>query len=236
MIKLSIVIPVFNEERRLPKTFDALRNFTKKKFAPVAEVIFVDDGSNDGTLKMIKEFKFEFPVKLISYPQNCGKGHAVRRGMLDASGDYALMLDADMSTPLAEIEKFTLLMELGAQVIIGTRKIAGAKVLKHQPFLRQKMGEAYTALANIITGAGVSDFTCGFKCFSRDAVNKIFPVAKIDRWSYDSEILYLARLYGFAIQEVPVSWSNDENTKVRLGRDAWQSFWDLLKIRFGKYE
>lgn len=236
MIKLSIVIPVFNEERRLPKTFEALMKFAQEKAAQITEVVFVDDGSGDGTSKLVKEFKFEFPVKLISYQRNRGKGHAVRKGMLDTSGDYALMLDADMSTSLAEIEKFMPFMELGVPVIVGTRKAGGAEVLKRQPFYRQKMGEAYTALANIITGAGVSDFTCGFKCFSRDAINKIFSAAKIDRWSYDAETFYLARLYGFAIQEVPVSWSNDENTKVRLGRDVWQSFWDLLKIRFGKYE
>lgn len=236
MKSLSLIIPLYNEESRLPMTFQALIDFAGRRLLPLDEVIFVDDGSGDETSRLVKEFKFEFPVKLISYPQNRGKGHAVRKGMLAANSDYALMLDADMSTPLTEIEKFMPFMEFGAPVIIGTRKAVGAEILKRQPLYRQKMGEAYTALANLITGAGVSDFTCGFKCFSKEAINKIFTNAKIDRWSYDAEILYLARLRGFAIQEVPVTWSNDENTKVSLGKDAWQSFRDLLKIRFGKYE
>ena len=189
----------------------------------------------DGTKKLIENFRSDINVKLVSCEKNRGKGFAVRRGMLEANNDYALFLDADMSTPLGELKKFAPFMEQGAHVIIGTRKAAGARILKHQPFLRQKMGEVYTALANLATGARVSDFTCGFKCFSMEAIHKIFPYARIDRWSYDAEILYLARLCNLKIHEVPVLWTNDEDSRVRLGKDALQSFTDLLKIRLNKY-
>ena len=235
MIKISVVIPVFNEEKRLPKTFSALVELSKDPFCSGAEIIFVDDGSRDGTRKLIENFRSGKNVKLVSYEKNRGKGFAVRQGMMAADNDYALFLDADMSTPLGELKKFAPFMERGAHVIIGTRKTAGAKILKHQPYLRQKMGEVYTALANLATGARVSDFTCGFKCFSREAVRGIFPHMKIDRWSYDAEILYLATLRNLKIHEVPVSWSNDADSRVRLGKDALQSFTDLLKIRLNKY-
>ena len=235
MIKISVVIPVFNEEKRLPKTFSALNALSRDPFFSGAEIIFVDDGSSDGTRKLIENFRSGKNVKLVSYEKNRGKGFAVRRGMLEANNDYALFLDADMSTPLGELKKFAPFMEQGAHVIIGTRKAAGARILKHQPFLRQKMGEVYTALANLATGARVSDFTCGFKCFSMEAIHKIFPYARIDRWSYDAEILYLARLCNLKIHEVPVLWTNDEDSRVRLGKDALQSFTDLLKIRLNKY-
>ena len=235
MINISIIIPVFNEERRLPRTFLALSMLSKDPLFSGADIIFVDDGSRDGTRKLIENFKSGKNVKLVSYEKNRGKGFAVKQGMMAADNDYALFLDADMSTPLGELKKFAPFMEQGAHVIIGTRKAAGARVLKHQPFLRQKMGEVYTALANLATGARVSDFTCGFKCFSMEAIHKIFPYARIDRWSYDAEILYLARLRNLKIHEVPVSWSNDEDSRVRLGKDALQSFTDLLKIRLNKY-
>src|SRR3989344_3468126 len=217
MIKISVVIPVFNEEKRLPKTFSALNALSRDPFFSGAEIIFVDDGSMDGTKKLIENFRSDINVKLVSCEKNRGKGFAVRRGMLEANNDYAPFLDQ------------------GAHVIIGTRKAAGARILKHQPFLRQKMGEVYTALANLATGARVSDFPCGFKCFSMEAIHKIFPYARIDRWSYDAEILYLARLCNLKIHEVPVLWTNDEDSRVRLGKDALQSFTDLLKIRLNKY-
>ena len=235
MIRISIVIPVYNEEKRLKKTFAALGALPADPRFSVGEIIFVDDGSNDGTKKLIEDFRHSASVKLVSYAKNRGKGYAVKQGMMAADSDYALFLDADMSTPLGELKKFAPFMEQEARVIIGTRKTAGAKILKRQPYLRQKMGEVYTALANLATGADVSDFTCGFKCFSREAIRGIFPHMKIDRWSYDAEILYLARLRDLKIEEIPVEWTNDEDSRVRLGKDALRSFLDLIKIRLTKY-
>lgn len=230
-LSISIIIPVFNEEKRLPKTFSALEYFLNDHTFSDVEIIFVDDGSSDKTAEMVRNFKFRYPVKLISYSKNRGKGYAVRQGMLSSSKNYSLMLDADMSTPFSELHKLIPLMQQRCPVIIGTRKAQGSKVTERQSWYRKKLGEGYTLLARLITGVWVSDFTCGFKCFSKAAVDKIFPLAKIDRWSYDAEILFLAKKFGFQICEVPVVWQNDRHTKVRLGRDIFGSFLDLVRLR-----
>lgn len=232
MKTFSIVIPVFNEERRLRKTFAELEPFLRDYSFSEVEVVFVSDGSTDRTAEMIAEFQHGRPnVKLIGYPENCGKGHAVRVGMLAAIHEYALILDADMSTSLAELPKFREPMEARCPVVIATRKAPGAAMVPPQPFIRRKLGEGYTLLARLITGVQVSDFTCGFKCFNRASREKIFRSAAIDRWSYDAEILFLAKQFGFPICEVPVLWRNDRDTRVRLGRDVIGSFIDLFRIR-----
>lgn len=232
---LSIVIPVYNEEQRLSKTFSSLEEFLKQHHFYDIEIIFVDDGSTDKTREIIKKFSDRIILNLISYPKNKGKGYAVVQGMMAAKNDYALICDADMSTPLAEITNFISLMTEDVPVIIGTRKAKGAHVSKPQSIIRRNLGRCYTLIADLITGLRVSDFTCGFKLFSRHARKLIFPKLKIERWSYDAEILFLAKLNHLPIKEVPVRWHNDENTRVRLGRDIFSSFIDLWRIRFGKY-
>lgn len=231
-LSLSIVIPVYNEARRLSKTFAGLNELQNFGFFKDLEIVFADDGSRDETKKLIGQFIFPHPVKIISYEKNRGKGFAVRSGMLKATGDYALMMDADISTPISEIKKFLPFMEAGIPVIIGNRKMPEAQMIPPQPFLRRKLGEGYTFFARFITGVKVSDFTCGFKCFSKEARKRIFQAVTTERWSYDAEILYLAKKIGFKIKEVPVIWRNDRDTKVRLRQDIWRSFLDLLKIRF----
>lgn len=233
---ISLIIPVFNEERRLSVAFRAIDAFAGAPPFRVSEVVFVDDGSTDRTRALIEEFARTRPaVHCLSYSENRGKGYAVRTGMRAARGDYRLMLDVDMSTPLTELAKFAPHLARGVPVVIGTRKAVGAEVTRAQHWTRRKLGEGYTALANLITGARVSDFTCGFKCFSRDAADSIFSRARIDRWSYDAELFFLARRGGFPILEVPVVWQNDEDTRVRLGRDIAQSLVDLIRIRFHTY-
>lgn len=234
-LSLSIIVPVYNEELRLQKTFAALEAFYNQGLFEKMEVIFVNDGSTDKTTDIINRQQLRIPKKLISYSPNRGKGRAVAVGMLESKMDYALLCDADISTPFEEITKFIKFMDQGVDVIIGTRKSKEAQVLKPQSFIRRNMGKCYTFLADLITGLSVSDFTCGFKLFSRSARAKIFDKVKIDRWSYDTEVLYVAHKQGLKIQEVPVRWSNDENTRVRLYKDAVRSFIDILKIRFHKY-
>lgn len=236
MIKiLSIVFPVFNEELRLKKTFEAIELFKKPDIFSDVEIIFVDDGSSDKTLELIKNYKCSYPVFVKNYNKNRGKGFAVKTGMLASRGDYILMLDVDMSTPFSEFKKFYSPIENGCHIIIGSRKINGSSVIKYQPFFRELMGKCFTFLAKIITGNNISDFTCGFKCFSKKSAMEIFSKTKIERWSYDAEILFLAKKFGFKICEVGIAWENDEHTKVRLGIDTLQSFWDLIKIRLRKY-
>lgn len=238
---LSIIIPLYNEEKRLQKTFDAINRFYSAKIAPSFEIIFVDDGSVDGTQVCIRQFSARFPqARLVSHKKNMGKGAAVRTGMLAARGDHRLMVDADMATDLLESGKFLPILRTGAGVAIGSRRISGAEVRIHQPRIREFMGSVYTKLANIMTGAHVSDFTCGFKCFDATSAHEIFSRSCIARWSYDAEILFLARKLGFEIVEIPVVWNNDGATRVRLWKDIPRSFFDLFLIRFlslvGKYD
>ena len=235
-MNLSIIIPFFNEQSRFSKTVKYIRDFLDtQKFFDDIELIFVDDGSTDNTRGLIDEFAKQISIKTIAYKKNMGKGYAVRQGMMAAKSDYALFLDADMSTEPEEIEKFMAEIKKGTPVIIGSRRSKGSQVLVSQSLHRTMMGMIFTMLANLIMGMRVPDFTCGFKCFSMEAIHKIFPYARIDRWSYDAEILYLARLCNLKIHEVPVLWTNDEDSRVRLGKDALQSFTDLLKIRLNKY-
>jgi len=228
---LSIVIPVYNEEQRLPKTIDALNNFVATT-PIVKEVVFINDGSFDQTVSVIDRNPKNFDHQLISYASNRGKGYALKQGVLKTSGDYVLIMDADLSTPLTELHKFKSHLETNVPMVIGSRKTAGANVIKHQTVLRQKLGEGFTILSNLMLRSGVSDFTCGFKAFRQDVAKKLFASQKIDRWGYDSEIIFLARKYGFEIVEVPVTWENDDRTKVNLLKDVYRSFSDLIKIRY----
>lgn len=234
-IKLTIIIPVFNEQGRLAKTFKALENFWRTGRDFEVEAVFIDDGSADKTAAMINNWAKAKSVVLYSYPQNRGKGFAIRFGLKKGNGDYFLLCDADMSTPLEEVNKFLPCLRKGVPVVIGTRKANGAEISVHQPWLRENMGKIYTLLASLITGVKVSDFTCGFKCYRADVAKKIVETAIIDRWSYDAEFLFLAKHFGFEITEVPVRWSNDRQTSVRLLKDTVRSFLDLFWIRMRKY-
>ncbi|PIP60402.1 hypothetical protein COX00_03465 [Candidatus Uhrbacteria bacterium CG22_combo_CG10-13_8_21_14_all_47_17] len=142
------------------------------------------------------------------------------------------MMDADMSTPIQEIEKFIPDMDVGHPVLIGTRKSRDALITQRQPLFRETLGKAYTLLARHILGVKVTDFTCGFKCFSAEAAQSIFSKAEIDRWSYDAELLFIAKNLKLSIREIPVIWHNDEDSRVRLSKDALSSLIDLFKIRF----
>jgi dolichyl-phosphate beta-glucosyltransferase len=237
-MSLSIVIPVYNEEERMPKAVEALNAFLPGlDLEP--EIIFVNDGSTDQTVDILSSAPARFAYDLISYRPNRGKGFALKQGILKAAGDYVLFLDADMSTPLSELAKFREAMNRGVPVIIGSRKMKGSRVLKRQSMLRRKLGEGFSFLSQLVLVPGITDFTCGFKVFRRDAAQRIFGAQKIERWGYDTEILFLARRFGYAIEEMPVSWVNDEQTKVRLRTDVVRSFSDLLRIRlnalFQKY-
>lgn len=231
-LELSIIVPVYNEASRLAKTFAGLNEFIDTQPDLQLEIVFVNDGSKDQTKDLIEQYCATAVrhAHLIEYEANQGKGYAVRRGMLEARGAYRLMIDADMSTPLAEFEKFKPLMANNSQVVIGTRKGRGAMLVKKQPWYRQKIGETYALVAWLATGLKMKDFGCGFKMFSAEAAEKIFSKAKINRWTFDTEALYLAKRQGYVIEEVGVSWSNDEDTRVKLFKDIVQSSFDLIRI------
>lgn len=225
---ISFIIPIYNEEKRVGKAVKELEIYLKNVSFKY-EVLFVDDGSFDRTISKIKSLKPKFKYRILSYQPNHGKGYAIKIGMKEAAGDFRHFLDVDMSTPIGEFNKFLPLLD-SKTILIGSRKRKGALVKKHQPFIREKMGQIFTLLARLLVNRQVTDFTCGFKLFPKTPAEKIFPQALIDRWSYDAEILFLAKKYGYRIKEIPVSWVDDPRTRVTLFKDSLQSFTDLLKI------
>ena len=230
-VYVSLIIPVYNEESRMGKSLDRIINFFASE--PYAsEVIIVDDGSQDRTVDVIRErFGSKDGFRIYQLPRNTGKGGAVMQGMLRARGDYLFFSDADLSVPIHSLSTFLAKLENYGEVAIGTRQRAGASIEVHQPFYREFMGKIYTWLANWILNLKVSDLTCGFKGFRREAAKELFSRQQLKNWSFDAEILYLARLKGSRITEVPIQWRNDVRTKVRLWRDIASSFLGLLQIR-----
>ncbi len=245
MKTLSFVIPVYNEEKRISKTIEALTQGFNYDGVKLEKVIFVDDGSKDATVKLLMEAKESIEKVLhatevvISYSPNEGKGNAIKVGMAESTSDYTLFFDADMSTPLSEFGKFIPFMQEGADVIVGTRKNGESTVKVHQPFVREYLGKGFTLCSKLILNTWVTDFTCGFKAFSKEAKDAIFPRSLIKRWGYDAELLFLARKLGYKISERAVYWYDDKDTKVSLRKAVLTSFVELLKIRYyevtGKY-
>jgi dolichyl-phosphate beta-glucosyltransferase len=238
-VYLSLIIPAFNEAARIGKSLDRIEAFLRAQ-PYTFEVIVVDDGSWDGTAAMVRErFAGRPEFRVHAHQRNQGKGGGIRTGMLLGEGQHLFFTDADLSVPIETLPKFLAQLEDGYDVVIGTRKSAGAVVQVHQPPFRELLGKAFTVLSNWILGLRVSDFTCGFKGFRREAARTIFFRQQVLNWSFDSEILYLAKLKGFRVQELPVVWRNDQETKVRLWRDVITSLLGLLRIRLyhfqGKY-
>ncbi|MFA5828635.1 MAG: glycosyltransferase [Candidatus Shapirobacteria bacterium] len=233
---IDFIIPVYNESMRLSSTVSALNSFAAPKDLKVTKVIFINDGSTDKTLALLKSAKIKFPKKIVSYPKNMGKGFAIKQGFLAATSDYALFFDADMSTPLSEIKKFIPFISANTSVILGTRKNGHSTVIKHQPWLRENLGKCFTLLSRIILNTNVTDFTCGFKAFSKPAYQTIGRLMTIPRWGFDSEIIFLASRLNFSIAEKSVIWADEPNTKVHLLKDIFRSLSELLQIRVNYFK
>lgn len=237
MKTLSIVIPVYNEEKRINKAIKALLNGFYFDGIKLEKVIFVDDGSTDKTALKIKnqksklESKLQAKVEIFSYQPNRGKGYAVKTGMLISDSDYSLSFDVDVATPLSEFKKFLLPAQKNIPIIIGTRKNGESTVISPQPLYRQVLGKSFTLISNVLLNSNVTDFTCGFKAFSREAKNAIFPQSIIDGWGYDAEILFLAQKLGLDIIEKAVLWQDDRQSKVKLIKDLPQTLIELIKIK-----
>jgi dolichyl-phosphate beta-glucosyltransferase len=231
---LSVVIPAFNEAERLPRTLRRVGGFLRE-FGRSHEVLVVDDGSRDRTAETAREAG----ATVLRGDRNRGKGHAVRRGMLEARGQRRLMTDADLSTPIEELPRFLEKLGEGYDVVIGSRALPGANVEVHQPWFRENMGRLYNLFVRAVALPGLRDTQCGFKLWTADAARAAFAGARIDGFSFDVEALYLARKRGYRIAEIPVTWRNDAASRVGLGTGS-AAFPDLVRIRLndwrGRYE
>ncbi len=229
MHSLSIVIPAFNEEQRLPDTLDRITGWLAAKSWDQTEILVVDDGSRDGTAKLAESYGRG--VRLLRNPGNRGKGYAVRHGMLEANGEWVLYTDADLSAPIDEFDKLCVAATAGnAQVAIGSRALDRSLVKVHQAAFREYSGRFFNLVMRMTTGLAFLDTQCGFKLFRRDAAQAIFSRQKLDGFSFDVEDLYIAKKLGIGVVEVPVRWSNVEGTKVSL-LSGLRSFQDLVLIR-----
>lgn len=227
---LSVIIPAFNEEGRILKTLADINSYLAGQFYD-SEILVVDGGSKDRTREVVKEKIGEIKnLKLIEI-KGLGKGHAVKTGMLQATGDFRIFTDADNSTPINQIEKMWPYFEQGYDVVIGSRDVKGAILDPPQPWNRRLFGDAFKLYRKIIIGLwGIEDTQCGFKAFSKQAAEKIFPLSRINHFSFDPEVLVLARKFGYKIREVPITWKNDLESKVGFGSILSMAI-ELLKLR-----
>jgi len=235
---LSIIIPAHNEEIRLPRTLRHVFAFLEKQ-PYSAEVIVVENGSSDRTLELAREFASHHPDLIVIHEERAGKGNAVRRGILDARGEYRFICDADLSMPIDELEKFLPPSLNDFDVIIGSREAPGA-VRYNEPPYRHLGGRAINLVIRVLILPGLNDTQCGFKCFRAEAAEKLFSQQKLMGWSFDIELLYLARRKHMSIKEVPVQWYFDADSKVRAVRDALRMISDIFRIHInalrGQYD
>jgi dolichyl-phosphate beta-glucosyltransferase len=229
---LSIIIPAYNEETRLPGTLQTVTRYLAEREWTSGEIIVVDDGSTDGTIGAAQSFRSQgHPVRVLKNPGNRGKGYAVRHGMLEAAGEWLLFSDADLSTPIEEFEKlYTAACRESAPIAIGSRALDRSLVGVHQSAFREHAGQIFNLAMRAALRLDLYDTQCGFKLFRRDAARAVFSRQKLDRFSFDAEVLFIARKLGYQVLEIPVRWNNVEGTKVSMLSGA-QSFLDLITIR-----
>ena len=231
-VSYSVILPAYNESARIAGTLDRILAYAALHSWKV-EVIVVNDGSSDDTAEIVREYAGKHPVlRLLENPGNRGKGYSVRSGMLDAKGDILLFSDADLSSPIEEADKLFAAIGEGADIAIGSRWVDRRLQIRRQPMHRRLMGRVFNLALRVILGLQFKDTQCGFKAFTRQSAQAIFPLQKIERWGFDPELLYLARKFGFAVREVPVAWSHREGTRIHPLRDGIRMFGELLRIRW----
>ncbi|ABA89001.1 UDP-glucose--undecaprenyl-phosphate glucosyltransferase [Syntrophotalea carbinolica DSM 2380] len=228
---LSVVVPAYNEEKRLSASLEVLCEKVGL-FFPRFEIIVVDDGSTDKTADIVMTHSRKYSdVRLIRYEKNRGKGYAVRTGVLAAKGDFVLFSDADLSTPIEEVEKLFGALADGADVAIGSRAVRQSLILKSQPLYRMVMGKTFNKFVQLLAIPGILDTQCGFKLFTRSAALNLFRDCRIDGFGFDVEVLFLARKRGMDIREIGVSWVNSPDSKVHPIVDSARMLQDLVVIR-----
>ncbi len=231
-MKLSVIIPAFNEAERLPATLDEAYKWLTQTFPDDFEIIVVDDGSSDTTVEKTQQMISDKPqLKMLVQPENRGKGAAVKRGMLAACGDIRLFMDADHSTHIRETGKVLDAIRKGAEVVIASRQHPESDISLHQSWLREHMGQSFNFIMRSIVGLDIQDTQCGFKAFSAQSAQAIFTHQKLEGFSFDVELIFLASRLGYKLVEIPVEWINEPNSRVRMIADPLLMFADVLRLR-----
>ena len=230
---LSVVIPAYNEEDRLGITLSRIHSYLNTKEYKY-EVIVVDDGSSNNKTREIaltSSLKSAGSLKLLSNQKNKGKGFSVRKGIIAANGEYILFSDADLSTPIQELDKLLEYTKTNYDIAIGSRSITGSDVRVHQPFYREYMGRFFNKLVQLFALRGIVDTQCGFKLFKGKIARDIAAQMKIDGFAFDVEMLYIAARKGYGVKEVPVVWINSPESRVDPIKDSLKMFLDVLSIK-----
>lgn len=226
MTKLSLIIPAFNEEKRLPLSIDKIiEYFSKMDY--VYEIIVVDDASDIPVSQYVPS-----SINVIRNPRNKGKGYSVKQGILAATGEYIFFSDADLSTPITEIAKLLTALDKGADVSIGSRGLSVSDIQIAQPIWRQTMGKIFNVFVRMLILPGIYDTQCGFKGFKREIAKKVYPEVTIEGFGFDIEVLFLAKRYGAKIVEIPITWKNDKESTVNPITDSLKMLVDIFRIRF----
>lgn len=234
---LSLVIPAYNEVPRITTSLQQIHAYLSQQTYDW-EVILVDDGSNDGTGEYVRQ---SFPwVCVMDHQPNRGKGHAVKRGMLAATGQFRVYYDADASTPIDELEKLWPVFADGVDIIIGSRSLPESDVQLRQNIIREAMGRTFNLFVKTILGQSYIDTQCGFKGFTARSTQITFPRQTMDRFAFDAELLHIAGIHGLRVKEIPVRWINSPQSRVRILSDSMNMLIDLMRIRLndlsGRYK
>lgn len=229
---LSVVIPAFNEARRLADTLTRITTFLEGRFDRW-DILVVDDGSTDGTADLVDRIHETEPrIRRLSLPSNQGKGAAVRVGMLAAHGTLRLFSDADLSTPVEELASALAAIDGGAAVAIASRGLPGSRLVRRQRWVRERLGRSFNRIVRTITGLPYADTQCGFKLFTQEAADAIFRRTTVDRFAFDVEVLLLARGLGLRVIEFPAQWHHAAGSKVHLVRDPLEMAFTTLRLRW----
>lgn len=233
---LSVVIPAYNEAQRIGDSLCHILEYLRGIGCGGFEILVVDDGSRDSTRAQVEEVaRANSEVRLLAYDHNRGKGYAVRLGMLAATGNRVLLSDADLSTPIEDLPILEDALDSGADIAVGSRAVRGSVRTVHQPRYRELGGKLLNAAIRLLAVPGIYDTQCGFKLFRGEAARRIFSKCVLNGFSFDVEALYVARLMGYCLAEVPVHWAHREGSKVRPFLDGFRILRDVAGLRLRKY-
>lgn len=228
--EISIVVPAYNEEKRLGKSLKTLVDYCKENF-DIYEIIVVDDGSKDKTSDVAAQFSRQ-NVRILRNEPNRGKGYSVKRGILEARYNPVLFSDSDLATPIEEVEKMLPWLDKGYAVVIASRNMKTSNLVVKQPFYRQFLGRSFPLLVNLLAVRGIKDTQCGFKLFNTEAAKRIVKYQTFERFAFDVELLFIARKMGHRIKEVGVTWIDQAGSKVSPIKDSISMGKDVLKLRW----